>query len=524
MSTRLLYQVEKEASLITVRETRAVLLRLLKLKRMSESFSNKVCTAFSELASNVIQHSQPKANVFKLVVSLSESELLLTLEDDGGTWQGVEAVASVEALPFEAESGRGVALIHALADRVEYQGLALQGNRVQLAWRHETTPLKSKILIVEDEPIAQALYRHYLSDSYQVDVVMNGIEALKACQAHTYDLVLSDVHMPDMDGLALREQLLKRNENLLTPFIFLSGEGSDALIEQANGLGIEAFLRKPIDKATLRQSVERALYRTGQLKAAVSDQLSKRMRQSLLCFEPAQTPFWAIEQRSISSQLGGGDFFQSFELKDEDDQPVTLLLLADVEGHDQEAKFFAHAYAGYFRGVINSFIATIASNQPETKGWISRLEALIAELSKGIHLDNLLNQSTVTFLLITLHAGGRVAIVSGGHPPPFILGRGINPIPVGGILPGLIKDACYQGYDFKLGGGESLLLYTDGLFDSKMASGSCVSTQILPLLEGYSIQDLGRFATDLQESLLSLAEPSLRDDVSFILLSPKLFH
>lgn len=104
--------------------------------------------------------------------------------------------------------------------------------------------ISMKILVVEDERDLNSVIVRYLKKSnFSVDSAYNGSEAMDYIEATTYDLVLLDIMMPQMDGYSLLERLrIKKND---TPVIFLTAK--DALEDKVKGLNIGAddYIIKP---------------------------------------------------------------------------------------------------------------------------------------------------------------------------------------------------------------------------------------------------------------------------------------
>jgi len=78
-----------------------------------------------------------------------------------------------------------------------------------------------------------------------------------------------------------------------------------------------------------------------------------------------------------------------------------------------------------------------------------------------------MSKVTMTCCAASLLSGGEISLACAGHPPPLhITKTGTRPVPVGGILPGLLTATDYQSVNLQLAAGERLALYTDGLFES----------------------------------------------------------
>ena len=80
----------------------------------------------------------------------------------------------------------------------------------------------ASILIVDDERAIRNSMKEILEyESYKVDVAENGVEALQKVQNEKYDLIFSDIKMPEMDGIAFLEAVMKERGDV--PVIMISG-------------------------------------------------------------------------------------------------------------------------------------------------------------------------------------------------------------------------------------------------------------------------------------------------------------
>ena len=84
------------------------------------------------------------------------------------------------------------------------------------------------VLVVEDEGfIAETLEEILAAEGYQVDVAGNGRVALEKIAAQNYDLILSDLRMPELDGLGLYRRLERRHPDLLRRLIVITATAED---------------------------------------------------------------------------------------------------------------------------------------------------------------------------------------------------------------------------------------------------------------------------------------------------------
>lgn len=118
-----------------------------------------------------------------------------------------------------------------------------------------------RVLVVEDEPAIATAVRTILERaSYAVDVASDGHDALIWAETYTYDLIVLDVVLPGIDGLAVCRRL--RADGLTAPILMLTAR--DAVDDRVNGLdaGADDYLAKPFAAAELLARV-RALRRRG---------------------------------------------------------------------------------------------------------------------------------------------------------------------------------------------------------------------------------------------------------------------
>lgn len=119
-------------------------------------------------------------------------------------------------------------------------------------------PKLAKILVVDDEPaILEVIQKILLDRGFRVDVAPNGIEALRLLEQVNYDLMLSDVKMPQMDGMELLQQVGFRYPDLITVMLSAFANIQDAVA--AIRLGAYDYIAKPVYPEDLVLSIERAL-------------------------------------------------------------------------------------------------------------------------------------------------------------------------------------------------------------------------------------------------------------------------
>ena len=119
---------------------------------------------------------------------------------------------------------------------------------------------RARILVVDDDPMMTQLVTDMLSlDGYRVETVPNGVAALEKVQVRPYDLILTDLHMPELDGAALYRELTRRQAHPPRRIIFLTGTAGESeahRLVQETGLPV---LRKPFNFVDLLELVQKTL-------------------------------------------------------------------------------------------------------------------------------------------------------------------------------------------------------------------------------------------------------------------------
>jgi len=115
-----------------------------------------------------------------------------------------------------------------------------------------------KIMVVDDMSTSRGLIVQGLEalDVHNISIAGNGIEALHAMQTEPVHLVISDYHMPQMDGLQLLQGLRTNPAYANTGFILVTGSSDETLVQQGASMGMNNYLAKPFDVPKLRECIE----------------------------------------------------------------------------------------------------------------------------------------------------------------------------------------------------------------------------------------------------------------------------
>ncbi len=115
-----------------------------------------------------------------------------------------------------------------------------------------------RVLVVDDETIIAQLVAEMLGvEGYEVDTAPNGIVALERISGKDYDLILSDLRMPELDGIGLYHELKRERPDLLRRFVFITGTAEHVDYQDFVRAVRTPVLTKPFDMIEL-QRVARA--------------------------------------------------------------------------------------------------------------------------------------------------------------------------------------------------------------------------------------------------------------------------
>ncbi len=113
--------------------------------------------------------------------------------------------------------------------------------------------MAKKIMIIDDSPSVLAILDDMLVDlGYEVTTADNGQQGCVFLETNRYDLIITDLTMPVMDGITFVQAAKKMPNCKFVPIVMLSSEEDEAKIAEAKQVGISTFLRKPVKEMQLK--------------------------------------------------------------------------------------------------------------------------------------------------------------------------------------------------------------------------------------------------------------------------------
>ena len=132
-----------------------------------------------------------------------------------------------------------------------------------------------KILVVDDEVRIRSIIRKYAEfEGHEVTEAGDGMEAVTLCRNGSYDIIILDIMMPELDGFSACREIRKFSQ---TPIIVLSARGEEYDKINAFGLGVDDYVVKPFSPKELMMRVDAVMKRVNSRGAAVSDKPKNRV-------------------------------------------------------------------------------------------------------------------------------------------------------------------------------------------------------------------------------------------------------
>ncbi|MCY4382762.1 MAG: SpoIIE family protein phosphatase [Nitrospinae bacterium] len=338
-----------------------------------------------------------------------------------------------------------------------------------------------RILVVDDEPdleqlVLQRMRREIRRGRYSFVFARNGVEALERLNENggdPIDMVLTDINMPEMDGLTLLKQIPSVDPNVRS--VVVSAYGDMKNIRTAMNRGAFDFVTKPIDFEDLRITIDRTLEHLAMLREALEARdklvalrsdldLASKMQQSILPTKFPESPDYEIYAGMVPARDVGGDFFDVINLGD-DRIGITV---ADVSGKGVPAALFMMSS----RTLLNS-VAVARANPGEVLGEVNRLLRpgdVLSEVNRLLQENNEAAMFVTVFFAFFESKTGDMVYANGGHNPPVIIhadGSSSLLAQQPGVALGIAPEFSYDMYNATLAPGEALILYTDGVTEAE---------------------------------------------------------
>lgn len=325
-----------------------------------------------------------------------------------------------------------------------------------------------KILVVDDEPdleqlVRQKFRRAIRDNEFTFAFARSGKDAIEQLRSlGDVDLVLTDINMPEMDGLTLLGKIEELKAETLKAVV-VSAYGDMENIRVAMNRGAFDFVTKPINLEDLEATIQKALREVTTIKEAL------RIRDRLVAIElelnvaaeiqasmlpQVFPPFpdrkdFDIFARMVPAREVGGDLYDFFLI---DDHRVGFLV-GDVSGKGTPAALLMAISRTLLRGSGQEGLAP---------------DACIAAVNRILAVDTLPHMFVTVFYGVLDTRTGVLDFCNAGHNPPNILSAdGVRAIEAPGGLPvGVMENFPYTRSSVTLRPGDTVFVYSDGVTEA----------------------------------------------------------
>lgn len=341
------------------------------------------------------------------------------------------------------------------------------------------TDRSRKLLIIDDDTLVRQSIATYLEDSgFEVTQVSDGNSGIRAIDESLPDLVITDLRMPDLDGLQVLLQLHERLPDL--PVIVISGAGVVSDVVTALRLGARDYLIKPImDMEMLVHSVRKALDHSdlilqNQRYRDKLEQANRGLREHLRILERDQLAGRQVQRRLMPKRLQtndgydvghhiapslylSGDFVDYALIK----KRYLAFYLADVSGHGASSAF------------VTIWLKHIVSRMVREEGLFSDeasfergADAMLQIINRELHETRLNHHLTFFVGVIDTQTQEMRYVVAGHLPMPILVTpEGARFLEGCGKPVGIFKNVTWQIYTLQLPEEFSLTCFSDGVLE-----------------------------------------------------------
>jgi sigma-B regulation protein RsbU (phosphoserine phosphatase) len=327
--------------------------------------------------------------------------------------------------------------------------------------------MPSRILVVDDEMdleqlVRQKFRRNIRDGEFHFFFAHSGVEALETlAREKDIDVVLTDINMPEMDGLTLLSKLTDHDGVLKA--VVVSAYGDMDNIRTAMNRGAFDFVTKPINLDDFETTILKALREANAIRTAM------RVREELLAIQnelnvatdiqlsmlPQVFPVFPdrlevdLHARMIAAKEVGGDFYDFFPV----DEARIGIVVGDVSGKGVPAALLLAICRTLIRG------SALKGGQPHD---------CISAVNNAISSDMSPGMFVTVFYGVLNTKEGTLEYCCAGHFPPYVVSdQGVRMLEsVGGLVVGAVPGWEYQSATVQLQNGDTLFEFSDGVTEA----------------------------------------------------------
>ncbi len=379
---------------------------------------------------------------------------------------------------------------------------------------------KTRILVVDDDALTcQLLARTLERCGYEPIVSTGGLPALQLIEAERPALIVSDYEMPELNGAELCAWVRSHEHPEIAdlPIILLTAHSGEDHEVECLRAGANDFVSKPVNTTILGVRIETHL-RLHSLRSQLqrqNDELEEWRRSRELDLEAAQITQRAILPTRLPTIGGwdaashfqpviqvGGDMYDWVRLAD----GGWLFWIADATGHGASAALLTTLAKLVFRHAASECAGSPA--------------ALLDQANKEFHSVFRGKSFMTAACLVIRPEEGAICFAGAGHPPLLIHREGgaVEFLLSQGPPIGILADLDFPELEATIEVGDTLLLYTDGLYSIRGGDGVRMTPEDIPLMLPSDGDVAERYLTAVVTALTDRADGPLPDDLAVMAL------
>ncbi|MGK5095151.1 response regulator [Deltaproteobacteria bacterium TL4] len=487
---------------------------------------------FEKLLQERLEVKEYQSRKVSIQYEFTPAKALFKIIDAGKGFDWLKFADEFGQSRLMAKSGKGILFARLYCDEVHYDE---KGTQVSLVINNEEYQgddqevmsvfenRKNKILVVDDEPMVFTQLQTVLQEwGYTAGFISQPSFLFPRLEKEDFDLILMDIHMPEMNGVELLKQLKVHSAYQNIPIVMLTGEGNQQLIANCFEMGAEDYLTKPFNHAVLKARISSIIERKKSYNKihrmnselsrqyrALSDvqgalekrhqqvqediQLASKIQKATFSLLP-DPGFLKTSLLFIPHSIVSGDVYYASAEPNGD----LFIFLGDVTGHGVSAAF------------MTIMVRMILENMEDSETYHSNQEILLLLNEKmNFYVPK---GDYIVGVDLTISPTGMLTACSAGGPPFLILSdRSEEPISLttGGQALGMFAKVRipYVEESFQLKAGDKVILFTDGILEWRnKAQVSFGSDRLSNFLMSHKTQEIGVLLAGLLKEVQDFAQ------------------
>jgi sigma-B regulation protein RsbU (phosphoserine phosphatase) len=380
----------------------------------------------------------------------------------------------------------------------------------------------ASVLIVDDERAIRLLLAELLNrDNHRVEMVSDGSFAVEKLREREFDLVISDLHMQQMDGIGVLRATKEKSSN--TEVLILTGNGTIPTAVEAMRLGAYDYITKPLDIENFRLKVRKALERRAMRLEIENQRREIQTQQEMIQrdLKLAEQVQRSLVPSSFSNDLidvdirylpmigVGGDFCDLFL----DDENRLYLTVVDVTGHGITAALLVNRVSTELRRLVRERL------QPK---------AILCQLN-----DFIIESFAGTGMFLTMFSGlldlkkGSLTHAASAHPAAMLWRKAESEIVCLESQNAIIgymqmPESKFEQTTSIIRPGDKVVVYTDGIIETENRAGESLGLQgLIDYFKPMADQSPSLASQQIIDNLFKFGHGPLRDDVYLVIAGMK---